>query len=41
MKQIQKQTREQIRKGKRKLKSTACCVSSFADNGGCHRQRGK
>ena len=36
-----KQIREQIRKGKRKLKSTACCVSYFVDNGGCHRQRGK
>jgi len=35
----EKQTREQIRKGKRKLKSTACCVSSFAGNGGCHRRR--
>jgi hypothetical protein len=37
----EKQTRGQIRKGKRKLKSTACCVSSFAGNGGCHRRREK
>ena len=27
--------------GKRKLKSTACCVCSFAGNGGCHRRREK